>query len=198
MVDRGQWLTSQSRGFSIGEEPGSAAFSTGGGRLFSSRSNRSIVLILLRCNHRLRFMIDDLAVIGTDCNWFVDYELVVLTQVDGDDESVRRRCCLRSVVGDHAQLLACFDSVSGRCAVIVQDVAEHVGGRGKHLLCPFSCGTAVAHPTYFFSFDRFDQRVVLAEMRPGIVVEVIFFLYLLFSTQVFGVACQVSDEIVVL
>jgi len=51
-----------------------------------------------------------------------------------------------------------------------------------------SCGTAVAHPTYFFSFDRFDQRVVLAEACPGPVVKTVFFLYCGFGEDAFSVA----------
>jgi hypothetical protein len=62
----------------------------------------------------------------------------------------------------------------------------------------FPLGAAIADPPYLLGFDGFDQRVVFAEVRLGIVVEMVFLLDVLFGQQALGVARAIGDEIVVL
>jgi hypothetical protein len=88
--------------------------------------------------------------------------------------------------------------MSWRRAVVVQDIAENAGRRDEQLLRLLSCAVAITYPSYFLGFDSFDERLVVAEARPGAVVEVIFWFYGVFGQQALAVPGAVCNEIVVI
>src|SRR5215471_16495625 len=134
-------------------------------------SSFPIVLCCACCKRLLRCGVDDLAVIEAlpgfvrcqrrDC--LVNNQFSILAQIYVDYEPIRCLCCFRSVRCHLAQLARTFNPVSGRRAVIVQDVAEDVGCCGEMLLRSLARGTAITYPSYFFGLDGLDERVVVAE-----------------------------------
>jgi hypothetical protein len=63
------------------------------------------------------------------------------------------------------------------------------------LLCPFSCGAAIADSAGFLGFNSFDERIIAPEALPGLVVEPIFLSHLLFRQQILSVPAKILDKL---
>ena len=102
---------------------------------------------------------------------------------------------MRSWVSNGIQCLYRVNAVPRILGIIAGNFFKDIGRFYNVLLRLLSLGAAVAHPTCLLGLDGLDELLVVAEARPGRVVETILFLDGLFGNHAFGVACEIGDEL---
>ena len=140
---------------------------------------------------RRRF-VSELSPFGFDIGGFlvllgraaIEYELLVGSEVDGNDDAIG--CVARLLVSgarSGPELFRGFNAVPRACLLVAEYGAKHLGGLGEDFGGGLLSGCAIQHTTLVLGVYAKSERFVLSDRGPVVGGDVVLFTDLLIAEQ---------------